>query len=869
MDKSANRNGKRIGAAANRWVESLETRRLLASVAPTVPNDPLLDYHFGKIDLPRAWAMEKGSADVIVAVLDTGVQIEHPDLAANIFTNTNEIANNGIDDDRNGHVDDVHGWDFVADDNVANDVVGHGTHVAGTIGAVGDNGIGTSGVAQHVKLLPVKVLGDEGSGTWNQIIAGIKYVTELKKEGFNIVAMNASLGGAAFPAPPALEPALAEANRQGILFVVAAGNSGLNLNGTQEVPAKFSGSLPGVITVGATDQVDALASFSNYSEALVDVAAPGVDITSTWPTDYDALLSGEPMAVSPGGGYNTISGTSMATPVVSGIAALLKSHRPGATMDQIKDAILKGAERVSTLAPLYSLPGKVRTAGRVNAYYSLLALDNTLAGRDAATHGNWVNAYGSQGYYVVGDTMNLPIGGMTVDGATEIAGRAGAANPAGLLSLQQPGKHVLNHLATTGTMKLNFNFADGESHLVTLYMADVERQGRSQVIELVDVGAGRRNDGVAVSSFQTGKYVTFRVTGTQQVWVTNAAAGRTAVVDGVFVDAAAVQPLAFVGTDDTSAGAWRTGHGSQGAFIVGQYTGLPDYARLQMSGATGVVRQLRSADKRALERLGDTGGIQAYYATPDVMTLDVNFVDGRTHNVGFHMADYERAGRVQKIEVINADSGQVADTRLVGDFADGKYLTWRLSGHVAIRITRVAGPSAVLSGIFFDAPRERSQFLGIDATTNGNWRGMYGADAAIIPGESGSLGYISALGGQWYGNAANLVNNDPRAPQSILGGFTARGSAYWGTRTTMTFDLDLGDGPAVRTAFYFADYERLNRAQRVEVVDRSTGAVLATQDIRDFAGKGKYAVFNLAGQVQVRITRLAGVSAVVNGVFFG
>jgi subtilisin family serine protease len=326
------------------------------------------------IKAPEAWIITTGLGNITVAVLDTGIDYDHPDLVGNIWINTGEICPNGIDDDLNGYIDDCYAWDFTTcrhfepiptvplvcdpinqkvpgndpwDDN------GHGTHVAGIIGAVGNNGIGITGVIWRVKLMAVKFLNEEGQGDIADEISAIGYAVN---NGAHII--NASYSGAVFS--QAESDAIAIANANGVLFVAAAGNSEANNDITPEYPASYK--LNNIVSVAATDQNDRRAPFSNYGISSVHVAAPGVYILSTFPGDLYVGLNQE-----------IIMGTSQAAPHVSGLAALLETYYPHFTIYQIRGTIMRYSDALPTLIGwLYLDPGFV--GGRINANRAITSL---------------------------------------------------------------------------------------------------------------------------------------------------------------------------------------------------------------------------------------------------------------------------------------------------------------------------------------------------------------------------------------------------------------------------------------------------------------------------------------------------------------
>ena len=322
----------------------------------TIPNDPNFGDLWGlnntgqtggtpdaDIDAPEAWDITTGDPSVVVAVIDSGMDLDHEDLAANLWINSGEIPGNGIDDDGNGYIDDVNGWDFRDNDNdptgTGGPCVGHGTHVAGTIGAKGHNGIGVVGVNWNVTIMPLRVFGPFlkifCSANDADIIEAILYYTD-----FNVRVSNNSYGGG--PDNAAMEDAIRASHS---VFAAASGNSGQNTDVNPHYPSSYT--LDNIVSVAATDHNDQMAGFSNFGSQSVDLAAPGVDILST--LLYD--------------GYGLLSGTSMASPHVAGAAAQLLADDPGLTNMEIKWRLLKGTDFLGL---------QVFTRGRLNVNNSLM-----------------------------------------------------------------------------------------------------------------------------------------------------------------------------------------------------------------------------------------------------------------------------------------------------------------------------------------------------------------------------------------------------------------------------------------------------------------------------------------------------------------
>jgi len=316
------------------------------------PNDPLFNEQWSLLNTgqregtsgadvcaTRAWTKTKGSKKIVVAVIDTGVDYNHQDLHNNIWTRPASLA--PYTDADLGEFDDRHGFDAADNDGDPMDDNGHGTHCAGIIGAEGDNSDGIAGVNWQVEIMGLKFLSRNGSGTTKDAIECINYVVARKKAGVNVRIISASWGSTA--RSQALGDAIKRAHDEGIIFIAAAGNSSTNNDVRPHYPSNYQ--LPNVVSVAALTRKDVLARFSNYGAKTVHIAAPGAEIMSTWPSNQ----------------YEEHSGTSMATPVVSGVAALILSVNPDLSVTELRKRLLDSVDK----SP--ALDGKVSSGGRVNA----------------------------------------------------------------------------------------------------------------------------------------------------------------------------------------------------------------------------------------------------------------------------------------------------------------------------------------------------------------------------------------------------------------------------------------------------------------------------------------------------------------------
>ncbi len=804
------------------------------------------------IDAALAWDVTTGSRSNVVGVVDTGIDYTHPDLAANMWT-----APAAFSVTIGGVVINcaagTHGFNAITNSCNPMDDNNHGTHVAGTIGAAGNDGVGVAGVNWTASMMGLKFLDSTGSGTTANAIKAIEFAVQAKAvlgtAVANVRVLSNSWIGSGFS--QSLLDEVNRTNSAGMLFVAAAGNSGLNLDASPMFPASYSA--PNIISVAATNNLDQRASFSNYGSATVHLGAPGVAILSTTINST----------------YSSMSGTSMAAPHVSGAAALLLSAC-SLTTAELKAALLTAVD------PIPAMAGVTTTGGRLNVNNAIRVCPPIA-----------VNVPNVLGLTQAAATTSLTGAGLVV-GTVSTATSATVA--AGNVISQSPG---------SGT----------------------------------------------------------------------SVARGTAVTLTISLGPASTSTASFIATDSTTQGTWRPAYGSDGARLATYAATNPGFGQVNVAGHESYTWAAATTAVRALQEPVGTGRAAATWYSPTSFTIDANLTDGLVHQVSLYGIDWDSGGRSQRIEVLDAATQVVLDAQVMSGFTGGQYWVWQVRGPVRFRITRLTGPNAVISGLFFDAanappgnapPTVTLQsptggpwtapatvglsatandsdgtisrvrfyngsnligtstntsnpytfdwmnvpvgtysitakatddanattssvpltltvlppngegplalFVGTDSATQGTWKPVYGVDGARLATYAATepaFGQVTVAGQEPYTWAAATAA--VRALQEPIG--TGRVAATWYSPTSFTIDVNLTDGLRHQVSLYGLDWDSGGRSQRIEVLDGTTQAVLDTQVVGEFTS-GQYWVWQVRGHVRFRITRLTGPNAVISALFF-
>ncbi len=410
---------------------------------------------------------------------------------------------------------------------------------------------------------------------------------------------------------------------------------------------------------------------------------------------------------------------------------------------------------------------------------------------------------------------------------------------------------------------IDVNLTDGQTHDLALYALDWSNSGRSEQIQIFSASTGVVLDTETISSFSGGDYLQWAVSGNVIIKVTNLA-GPNAVISGLFLDTAQSPASNLVQVNGLSQGNWIGHLGSQGEFLAGQSPALPAYATATISGAATYTWASSTSDVRALQTPNGSGraAVTWYGST---FTINVNLTDGQQHDLGIYAVDWDNRGRSEQIQVTSAATGAVLSTWTLSSFSNGQYLQWLISSSVVITVTNLAGPSAVISGLFLDQLSATSSLVANDPVTQGNWIGAYGGQGYDIEGSTASLpSYATA---RFSGATAYTWASSTTAPRALQNpGGSGRSATCWYSSTSFTISVDLTDGQQHDLAIYALDWSNSGRSEQVQIISASTGVVLDTETISSFSG-GDYLQWAVSGNVIIKVTNLAGPSAVISGLF--
>jgi hypothetical protein len=325
-----------------------------------------------------------------------------------------------------------------------------------------------------------------------------------------------------------------------------------------------------------------------------------------------------------------------------------------------------------------------------------------------------------------------------------------------------------------------------------------------------------------------------------------------------------VNPL--VKTDTTTQGNWIGRYGSQGYNIVGNASSYPAFATVTVNGATTLTWASSTSDPRALLKVGGADRVAAAYTAHRSFTLDVNLTDGQAHYLSLYLIDWDSQGRQEQVQLVDAATQTVLDTQTISSFSGGMYLDWSIKGHVTITFSGHSHDRPVLSGIFFDPPAATATAIGRDATTQGNWIGVYGAQGYAVANSGSSYPSYAAV--NWNGTPSATWSANPSDPRALrkVGG-SGRIAAGWYASSSFTVNVNLLDGQAHVITFYVLDWDSVWRSERVQLVDAATGSVLDTQTVSSFHG-GVYLSWQVSGNLVITVTHTGGANAVVSGLFF-
>ena len=517
---------------------------------------------------------------------------------------------------------------------------------------------------------------------------------------------------------------------------------------------------------------------------------------------------------------------------------------------------------------------------------------------DATTEGNWQTAYGSGGYVIAqGPTSNPASATFAVANQSTWTWTANTTDPRALATGSGSARLAAAWF-NSSAFSLTMNVTGGTPQQFSLYALDWDAKGRLETIQVVDTGTGDVLDTRTISSFANGVYLVWNISGSVTINI-SATGGPNAVVSGVFFGAgtsnsgsgngagnsggtatnngSAGTAASFVISDTVTQGSWQGKYGADGYAVAGvRAQDTPIYAPFSLNGAGEYTWAANITDLRAPETPGQTGGTAAAWFNSSSFTLNVNFTDGNTHQFALYAMDWDSKGRAETVQIANATTGTVLDTRTLSGFTNGIYLVWNVSGSVTITVTARSGPNAVMSGVFFGTGTANTDtsatatFISTDTTTQGSWTGVYGKDAFDIPNTNAKvLPPYATFTPQNQANYTWTSNATAIQDLQAAGNTSARQASCWytGFGASYTLDLNITDGNAHMFELYALDWDSRRRAETIQVTDATSGALLDTRTVTNFS-QGIYYIWKVTGHVMITVTVISGPNAVISGAFF-
>ena len=500
------------------------------------------------------------------------------------------------------------------------------------------------------------------------------------------------------------------------------------------------------------------------------------------------------------------------------------------------------------------------------------------AASDGTTEGNWKGTYGTQAYDVIGNTESLPSYATITTTGTAI-GTAWAATTTDPRALEDAvgTSTIASGWFSTTSFTVNVDMTDGQVHDLELYFLDWDSTARAEEVTVSNAVSGEVFSQVLVSSFHSGVYKEWAVSGDVLITITDIA-GASAVLSGLFLDpwaapsasSVSLGSASLVGTNTTSEGNWIGTYGTQGYDVFGNAESLPSYATITTTGTPiGSAWATTTTDPRALEDAVGTSSIASGVCSSTTFTVDVDLTDGQTHDLELYFLDWDSTSRSEQVILSNAATGTLLDSEVVSSFHTGVFLEWAVSGNILITFTDIAGTNAVLSGLFLDpyfSTGTSASFVGTNSSTEGNWIGTYGSQGYDVFGNAESLPSYATITttGTPIGSAWATTTTDPRALEDAVG--TSRIASGVFAHGTFTVTVDLTDGQTHDLELYFLDWDSINRTEDVTISSVASGAVLDSEVVSQFHS-GVYLEWAVSGDILITFTQVGGANAVLSGVF--